>query len=89
MALKKTITYKNITVENAYIKAESFTGDKNELTFYMRAYKDADSSLSIENVLTSKEIKFIPDSSETSVRWDKQAYDYAKALPDYAESIDC
>lgn len=89
MAVSKTITYKNITIENAYIKAEGFTGYKNGLTFYMRAYKDKDSSNSTDNILTSDEITFVPDDSENALRWDKQAYEYVKSLDEYSDVVDC
>lgn len=89
MAIKKDIIYKNITIENAYIKAEGFTGDKDNLKFYMRAYKDIESSNSLDNVLTSDELIFVPSNLEDSIRWDKQAYEYAKTLEKYADAIDC
>lgn len=88
MAISKTIDFKGVVVENAYIKVEGLSGNKEKIVFYLNAYKDVIASENKENALNSHMIEFVPSKDEESLRWDKQAYEYAKTLPEYTEAID-
>lgn len=89
MAISKTLNIKNIIIEDAYVRAERFTGNKNSVLFYVSIYKDNESSKNLSNAIDTIEFSFVPSEDLTSVRWDKQAYNYLKSLPSFLDAVDC
>lgn len=83
MALSKTIEYKGVLVQNAYIKVARFSGNKSVLNFAVSVYarKDADDFVA--------ESGYSCDYSLDGDNAIKQAYDYLKTLPEFADAVDC
>ena len=87
MALQKTVVKqvvnKEVEFKDAYIKIASLTGNKDNLNVIVIVLTEQEGE-----VIKSFEFNFIPDTSETSLRWDKQAYEYLKTTNEYADAID-
>jgi hypothetical protein len=82
MALQKTVIFKGITVGDAYLKIQSFSGSKELLKFDLATHsKSGEQSLAV----TSFEIPYSIDGSNPI----KQAYGYLKTLPEFAGALDC
>lgn len=88
MALRKTIKKdvygKEIFFENSYIKVEQVRGNKNLINFELVTYTDDTLAYELERT----QLSFTPDQDEESIRWDKQCYEYAKTLSEYADVVD-
>ena len=82
MALQKTITFKGVTVGGAYIKIQSFNGNKELLKFDVSTHSQAG-----EQVLTVSSFE-IPYNIEGENPI-KQAYAHLKTLPEFAGATDC
>lgn len=82
MALQKTITFKGVTVANAYIKVQTFSGDKESLTFDVAIRSKAE-----EQVLSVSSFEVFYDINGTNPI--KQAYAHLKTLPEFAGATDC
>jgi hypothetical protein len=82
MALQKTITFKGITVSDAYIRIQSFNGNKNLLKFDVATHSQAG-----EQVLTVLSFEISYDINGTNPI--KQAYAHLKTLPEFAGATDC
>jgi hypothetical protein len=82
MALQKTVTFKGITLNSAYLKIQSFSGSKELLKFDLTTH-----SKSGEQVLavSSFEISYDINGSNPLV----QAYTHLKTLPEFAGATDC
>jgi len=87
MAISKTLKLKDnfgveVTFENAYIKVVYINGSKDTLNAYVCAYDKKDgvqlNSSAIQCSLSLEGKNFIA-----------QAYDHIKALPEFANAIDC
>jgi hypothetical protein len=76
---------KTVTIESAYIMVSRLEGSKEMLKFYISIYENA----SKEFLITSKEYEFTPSVEDGSENFIKQAYEHLKALPEYADAIDC
>lgn len=86
MAISSNFTLKNgLSIEEAYLKIDIVRGDKNTLGFSLVPYKEKNSSDPLEE---GTYYEFRVNQDENSVRWDKQAYEYLKTLPEYASAID-
>lgn len=97
MALRQTVEIEGkvfiqtptLNVENgtdkisfsAYVKVESLVGTKNEM--------NADVSFSGESARFSRQYTFPVSVEEGSGNFIKQAYDYLKTLPEFADAVDC
>ena len=76
----KSESYK---IGNGYITVGNIAGNKEELTFKLFYRKDKEGE-----ILDFKELKFTPSQDDNSERWDKQAYEYTKSLPEFSKAID-
>lgn len=87
MALTKTITLQNnfgdeSTFDNAYLRVDHVEGSKALLTARVGFYKKDRASL----LLTSS-VSFEP--SLEGGNFIKQAYEYIKTLPEFADATNC
>lgn len=75
------ISTKEVTVnlQNAYIKVNTVTGDKENVT--------ATVSTKIGEIVKTKFYRFVPDMNGSN--YIKQAYEYLKTLPEFADASDC
>jgi hypothetical protein len=88
MALQKNIDFKaqggfDIAVENAYIRIDQISGNKNEILFSVNFYR-------LPNELTSfmgSTYKFTPSLDASN--FIAQAYEHLKTLPEFAGAEDC
>lgn len=88
MAIIKTIqTPSGITVQDAYVRIEAIDGNKSEIGVTISAYVSQEDSLE-KPPFQSERYTFVPDQSEDSERWDKQAYLYLKTLPKFEFATD-
>lgn len=82
MALKKTVEFKGITVNDAYIRVWRFEGYKTSIVVGVEFCKDA-SSPRFDSV--SLEVPYSIDNGNPI----EQAYTHIKTLPEFAGAIDC
>jgi hypothetical protein len=86
MALSKNITVKaygkNLNFDDAYIKASSLTGTKDQVDVKICIFSAKDGEL-----LETTYVRFVP--SMTGANFIKQAYEHLKTLPEFAGSTDC
>lgn len=82
MALKKTVTFKGITVQDAYIKVWRFEGEKTKMRFGVCYQADANSQ-PFDSVTV--ECPYSLDGENPI----KQAYEHIKTLPEFAGAQDC
>jgi len=82
MAISKTVTFRGISIPNAYIRVVRFDGNKSKLAALIGYFGSATSE--------------IFDSMNVDVPYDvtganplAQIYDYIKTLPDFAGAVDC
>jgi len=83
MALKKTVEFKGIEVQNAYIRVWRFEGNKSEISVGVGFYKDAESEM-----FDSKTVKvdsFVLGGDNPIA----QAYEHLKTLPAFAGAVNC
>lgn len=87
MAFTKTSTLVNnfqefSTFEDAYLKVISFSGSKETISFALGTFKEKDGVL-----LQKQEYVFAIDLDGPNPI--KQAYEYLKTLPEFADATDC
>ncbi len=82
MALQKTVIFKGITLDGAYLKIQSFSGSKELLKFDLATHSRAG-----EQAITVASFE-MPYSIE-GANPIKQAYDHLKSLPEFAGAVDC
>lgn len=86
MAFKKTVTKKlpgftgTLTAKDATWKVDVVTGSKTVMTATLRAYVDG-------QIVEEQDISFVPQMDGANSI--KQAYEHIRALPDFADAIDC
>jgi len=75
------VSSKDVTVNlsNAYIKVESVSGDKNNVT--------ATVTTKIGSNIKTKFYQFKPNLDGSN--FIKQAYEHLKTLPEFADAVDC
>lgn len=83
MAISKNIELDNgINVDGAYIRVEYLSVTKDSMNFYIRKYVTSDKPSFSEDFIQAP---YTLDGANPF----KQAYLYLKALPEYADAIDC
>lgn len=84
MALKVSLNIGGIVVSDAYVKVESFTGDKNHLRFVtvVKICKDSE-PLPLPNEAYGFEYELNAGNPL------EQAYVYLKTLPEFTGAVDC
>ncbi|MDF3127388.1 hypothetical protein [Rheinheimera sp. 1928-s] len=81
MALCKTVNFKGIAVNEAYIRVSQYQGNKQQLNFTVTYHKDADTEAF--DVKTF-ETEFDLSGANPLI----QAYAFLKLQPDFAGAID-
>lgn len=87
MALEKTITVsdglgQDAVISNAYIRVDSVSGGKDNLSILVNSYKD-------KNLASIKTNRFLFQPAMDEKNFISQAYDYLKTLPEFANAKDC
>lgn len=89
MALQKNIELPNgITVDNAYIRIDTVSGYKDEITISVNSYVAQQAFVEGKGYLIQEYHKFVPSVEEGSENFIKQGYLYLKTLPEFADAID-
>lgn len=81
-------TESGVTVEQAYARIDNVVGNKNGLTVYLNYYVNAEAANSHPPFMQTVHL-FTPSQDDASVRWDKQAYEHIKQLPEFDGALDC
>ena len=87
MVLEKTITVsdglgQDAVISNAYIRVDSVSGGKDNLSILVNSYKD-------KNLASIKTNRFLFQPAMDEKNFISQAYDYLKTLPEFANAKDC
>lgn len=77
-----------ISVEKAYAQIENLSGKKNKIVIYLNYYVNADAAANGTPSFKQSVHEFIPSTNELSLRWDKQAYEFLKTVPEFEDAID-
>lgn len=89
MALQKTIVLGNgLTVENAYIRIDTVSGYKEQITVSVNFYVSQEGFNGGQGYLEQKFYSFVPNVSDTSADFIKQGYEYLKTLEEFAGATD-
>lgn len=89
MALQKTITLKNgLTVENAYIRIDTVSGYKGEITISVNSYASQTAFTSGKEYLEQTMYTFTPSVADGSDNFIKQGYVYLKTLTEFTDATD-
>lgn len=81
MALQKSINYKGITVNDCYIRVTRIDGNKTEVSFGLAYSANANAeAFNNETHACSYDV-----NGENPI---KQAYEYLKTLPEFADATD-
>lgn len=84
MAIKKNVeTIFGFEIQNAYIRVEGLQIGKNEMTFQVRSYKDNSGLPHFADASFNCAYSLVGDNPI------KQAYQYLKTLPAFADATDC
>lgn len=83
MALKTDWTIKEKTYKNCYVKIVSLDGNKK----YINGVALVIDQEKNEPVYDYRFL-FTPNQTDNSMRWDKQAYEYLKTLPEFKNAVD-
>jgi hypothetical protein len=88
MGLKLNKHFYGIPFYGVYAKITYIYGTKQSVNFTVEYYPSKEISDKQEPFLGQEVYTFQPSSEEKSVRWDKQAYRFAKTLEVFAEALD-
>jgi hypothetical protein len=83
--ISTSITVDGNTYGDAYIKVETVNSSKSEAKADVKVYDD----YACGKLISDKTYVFLPSIEDDAPNIIKQAYLYLKALPEYAEAIDC
>lgn len=89
MALIQKITLESgMTIDQAYIRVQGVNGNKDLASISLEIY--VSQPLCEEGKVPAgyRSYNFTPNDSEDALRWDKQAYEHLKTLPEFSEAID-
>lgn len=86
MAIQKTMSFRNnfgemSVFENAYIRVEEVSGGKSNATAHIKVWREKDSGF-----IVNMHKDFVP--SMDGDNFIKQAYEYLKTLPEFADATD-
>jgi hypothetical protein len=87
MALQKTIIVndgfgQDITIPNVYIRVDSVSGGKDNLSILVNLYKD-------KNLAPIQTNRFMFQPAMDGKNFIAQAYDHLKTLPEFTGTTDC
>ncbi|KWX71622.1 hypothetical protein AMQ84_27255 [Paenibacillus riograndensis] len=89
MALKKTIELPSgLTLQNAYIRVQGVNGNKNIADICLELFVSQQACEEEKVPVTHMYFRFTPDQEEDATRWDKQAYEHLKTLPEFENAVD-
>ena len=77
-----------INVKQSYARIETVIGNKSKLSVYLDYYVNKESADRGVPSFNRTVHEFIPNSDDASERWDKQAYEHIKSLPEFANAVD-
>lgn len=78
-----------LVLENCYVKVESVSGTKEDLSFNMKIFVNEQARVNNKSWIDERQYNFTPDIGEDSENFIKQSYEYLKSLDDFKNSIDC
>lgn len=83
MAFKKSLekTKLGVPIANAYLKIVELRGSKAGLSYTINGYVSRESADAGGQEILSLHLQFVPQGQK---RWDMQAYEHAKTLPELA-----
>lgn len=81
MALSKTFNFAGLTVTDGYLRVTEVSGSKNRVAFSVSFSVASDTE-----AVKYEDFNFVPDMDGDN--FIKQAYEYMKTLPDYADATD-
>lgn len=89
MALQQTIvTPHGFKVDEAYIRIDTISGNKNEIVSSVNSYTSQQAFLEGSPYLEQKFYIFTPDVSPNAPEMWTQGYNYLKTLSEYTNAID-
>lgn len=89
MALLKNVTLPNgLAVPAAYIRIDSISGFKSQITVSVNYYVSEQSYRDGSSYLHQEFYSFVPNLEDGAVNFFKQGYEYLKTLPEFEGAID-
>jgi len=77
-----------LIIEQSYIRVQGVNGFKGILAVNLEVFLTKEACEVGNEPIHFIKHTFVPDEAEDSLRWDKQAYEYLKTLPDFYGAID-
>lgn len=89
MAIVHTINLDSgLVVNQAYIRVQGINGNKNLAAITLEAFVSHQKCEEGKTPIAYYNYTFEPNMDEDALRWDKQAYEYIKTLPEFIGAID-
>lgn len=89
MALSKTVeTNHGLGIENAYIRIDEQSGNKEKLNIRVRLYVSQEKARNEFGWIEEKLYEFAPNTEEDSENFIKQGYEFLKTLDEYKDAVD-
>lgn len=82
MALSKTFEYRGLVVKNGYHKVGYLSGNKESVIVNVEKFTNDK-----QNIIDVENYSFVPNMNGEN--FIKQAYEYLKTLPEFADAQDC
>lgn len=86
--VNRVVLDSGIVAEHAYIRIQELSGNKNFVGIRLEVFGDQELCNSGKSPIAYYNYSFEPAKDEESLRWDRQAYEYLKTLPEYADAVD-
>ena len=77
-----------ISVDNAYIKIESFDGNKTTASICTASYLSRQAAVDGKSSLESNNYSFPHSVEDGALNIVKQGYEHLKTLPEFVDSVD-
>lgn len=88
MAILKAVNLQSgLNVEGAYIRIDTVSGSKSELTISVNTYVSRESFKDGKGYMSQKSYTFVPSVLTGSENFIKQGYEYLKGTPEYTEFV--
>lgn len=89
MAIINQITLESgLSIGQAYIRVQGINGNKNIASINLEVFVSQEKRDEGKSPITYFNYTFVPMTEDNAPRWDKQAYEYLKTLPEFADAID-
>ena len=89
MAIIRQITLDSgLFVDQSYIRVQGINGNKNLAVISLEAFVSQQTCEDGKTPVAYSSYTFEPNTADDSPRWDKQAYEYIKTLPEFEGAID-